>query len=603
VTSIQQNPGTVGRSASSAKAWLRALELTAPIGKSRGRVFFSVIDELAAQCGDSPALLSSREALTFRELAERSNRYARWAADQGISKGDTVCLLMPNRPEYMAAWIGINRIGAVVALLNTNLTGPSLAHSIDVVQPKHIISDSDLFSALDSAVPHIRAGCKIWLHGASTGAYSRVDLRLEEYAAEPITDSQRQSVTIEDDALYIYTSGTTGPPKAAKVSHARIMQWSYWFAGMMDIQPTDRVYDCLPMYHSVGGVLATGAMLVAGGSVVIREKFSVSQFWDDVVRWDCTLIQYIGELCRYLLNSRSSSNEKGHRVRMACGNGLRPDIWIEFKNRFQLPQIFEFYAATEGGVSLFNVEGECGAIGRIPSYLQHRFSPTLVRFDVEKEEPARNEDGFCIRCGPNEIGEAIGPVLNDFSNVGSRFEGYTDSRATERRILRDVFKPGDRWIRTGDLMRKDEKGFFYFVDRTGDTFRWKGENVATSDVLEAISAFPGIKDANVYGVTIPSTDGRVGMAAVVTEGELDLQEFRKHLTGRLPHYARPLFLRIRQEIELTGTFKHMKSDLVRQGYDPAATVDPLYFNHPEYGAFVLLDSALYDSVQAGRIRL
>ncbi len=323
--------------------------------------------------------------------------------------------------------------------------------------------------------------------------------------------------TIEDRALYIYTSGTTGLPKAANVSHARVMQWSHWFAGMMGAQSTDRMYNCLPMYHSVGGVQVPGATLVAGGTVVIREKFSASQFWNDIVRWDCTMFQYIGELCRYLLHAPPSPNESAHRIRMACGNGLAPEIWDDFKDRFRIPQILEFYASTEGGVSLFNVEGKRGAIGHIPAYLAHRFSPALVLFDVETGEPVRNEQGFCIRCAPNEIGEAIGKVVDDPSNIGSRFEGYTNQEASEKKILRNVFEPGDAWVRTGDLMRKDEKGFFYFVDRIGDTFRWKGENVATSEVSEAICAFPGVKHANVYGVAIPGTEGRVGMATLVAE--------------------------------------------------------------------------------------
>jgi fatty-acyl-CoA synthase len=357
------------------------------------------------------------------------------------------------------------------------------------------------------------------------------------------------------------------------------------------------------MYHSVGGVQVPGAILVAGGTVVIREKFSASQFWSDVIRWDCTMFQYIGELCRYLLHAHPGSNEIRHRIRMACGNGLAPEVWDEFKERFCIPRILEFYAATEGGVSLFNVEGERGAIGRIPPYLLHRFSPALVQFDVDKGEPVRNEHGFCIRCAPNEAGEALAKILDDPSSLGSRFEGYTDKQASDKRILRNVFEQADKWVRTGDLMRKDERGLFYFVDRIGDTFRWKGENVATSEVSEAICAFPGVKHANVYGVAIPSTEGRAGMAALVTNDEIDPQAFRKHLMTRLPFYARPLFLRVMDRAEVTGTFKYSKTDLARQGYDPAVTADVIYFDNPESQAFTRLDQALYDRIQAGQIRL
>jgi fatty-acyl-CoA synthase len=593
-------PASSNRSA--AKAWARALELAAPIARNRDRVFPTMIEDLAARWGDAPALLSDGECLTYRALAERANRYARWALDQGLAKGDAICLMMPNRPEYLAIWCGITKIGGVVALINTNLAGPSLAHCINIVRPKHVIVAAELVDALTAALPDLTAAATVWVHGAGDSAFCRIDSGVERYAGETLSESERRPVTIEDRALYIYTSGTTGLPKAANVSHARVMQWSHWFAGMMDARPTDRMYDCLPMYHSVGGVLAPGAILVAGGSVVLREKFSSSQFWTEVVRWDCTLVQYIGELCRYLLHSAPSPNDHGHHIRMACGNGLRPDVWDRFQSRFRIPQILEFYAATEGGLSLFNVEGECGAIGRIPSYLGHRFSPTLVRFDVEKDEPFRNAHGFCVPCGPNETGEALVQILDDPSNVGSRFEGYTSKEASEKRILRNVVKHGDAWVRTGDLMRKNEKGFFYFVDRIGDTFRWKGENVASSEVSEAICAFPGVQQAIVYGVTVAGTDGRAGMATLVTETEFDLAAFRAYLTSRLPHYARPLFLRVRNEMEVTGTFKYTKVDFVRQGYDPAATEDVLYFNDPEHQAFVRLDKALYDRIQAGEIR-
>src|SRR5712692_2484582 len=516
------------------KAWSRALELTAPIANSPHRTFPTVIEELGEAFGEAPALLSDRECLTYRALAERSNRYARWALDQGLATGDAVCLFMPNRPEYMAIWIGVTSVGGVVALLNTNLAGPSLAHCINIVAPKHIIVAAELIDPLTSALPALAGAATAWTHGVDHGAFPRVDRDIERHSGEKLNEVERRPLTIEDRALYIYTSGTTGLPKAANVSHARLMQWSHWFASMMDTRSSDRMYNCLPLYHSVGGVLATGAVLVGGGSVVIRERFSARQFWNDLIRWDCTLFQYIGELCRYLLHTEPHPHETEHRIRMCCGNGLRRDVWSDFKSRFRIPQIFEFYAATEGNVSLFNIEGKPGAIGRIPPFLAHRFPATLVKFDVDQDAPVRNEQGFCIRCAPNEVGEALGRVLQNPSNVGSRFEGYTNTEASEKKILRDVFEPGDVWFRTGDLMRRDEKGYFYFVDRIGDTFRWKGENVATSEVSEAICGFPGIREANVYGVAIPGTDGQAGMAALVADDALDLVAFRAHLMKRLP---------------------------------------------------------------------
>ena len=598
-----QTRATANANGSAAKAWLRALELTASIPRNRDRVMSTVIEELAERLGDAPALLSDRECLTYLELAQRSNQYARWALQQELAKGDVVCLLMTNRPEYFAVWLGITSVGGVVALLNTNLVGSSLAHCINIVRPKHLIVAGELVDSLTTALPSLKDSPIVWTHGTGHALFHRIDINLRQQSGAALRKDERQSLTVEDRALYIFTSGTTGLPKAANVSHARVLQWTHWFAGMMDAQSTDRMYTCLPMYHSVGGVLATGATLVAGGSVVIREKFSAVQFWSDVTRWDCTIFQYIGELCRYLLHADSSSDATGHRIRMACGNGLSPDVWDEFTDRFRIPRILEFYASTEGGISLFNVEGKRGSIGHIPAYLAHRFSPALVLFDVDKGEPIRNEHGFCMRCAPNEVGEAIGKVVDDPSNVGSRFEGYTNKQASDEKILRNVFEQGDAWVRTGDLMRKDEKGFFYFVDRIGDTFRWKGENVATSEVSRAIGTFPGVTHANVYGVAIPNTEGRAGMAALVTKHEIDLSAFRKHLQSHLPSYACPLFLRIRDDVEVTGTFKYSKTELVREAYDPVLITDVIYFDNPESQSFIRLDKALYDRIQVGQIRL
>jgi fatty-acyl-CoA synthase len=593
----------VNGAASPAKSWLRALELSAPISRNPERLLSCVIDEWAEASGNTPALLSSRECMTYRELAERSNQCTRWALHHHLGKEDTVCLVMPNRPVYMAIWLGISRTGCAVALMNTNLTGPSLAHSVNVVAPKHIIVAAELVEQLTSAVPYFAQPARIWAHGASRAEFDRFDLEIERLPSERLSHVERRPVTIEDRALYIYTSGTTGLPKAANVSHARLMQWSHWFAGLMDTGPTDRLYNCLPMYHSVGGVVATGAVLAAGGSVVVREDFSASQFWNDVVHWECTLFQYIGELCRYLLHTAENPIETKHHIRMCCGNGLRPDIWNSFKSRFRIPGILEFYAATEGNVSLFNIEGKPGAIGRIPSYLAHRFPATLVRFDIEKEQPVRNAHGFCVRTAPNETGEAIGRVFNDASNPGNRFEGYTNSEESEKKILRNVFEPGDAWFRTGDLIRRDEQGYFYFVDRVGDTFRWKGENVSTTEVSEAICAFPGITQANVYSVPVPGVEGRAGMAMIVCGEELDLGSFRTHLRHRLPDYAHPLFLRLRGELETTATFKYTKNNLMQEGYDPIAADDVIYFNDRQRGVFVRLDTDLYCRLRSGQVRL
>jgi fatty-acyl-CoA synthase len=592
--------GEPARGPSAAKAWLRALEATAPIAAHPDRTLPSIIDTLAERFGDAPALISDREILSYRALAARANRYARWALAHGVAKGDTVGLLMPNRPDYMAAWLGIARVGGVVALLNTHLTGRALAHCADIVAPRHVIVAAELIEAWSSALPHLSQRPGLWSCGADVEGFARIDRALKRYADGPLGLAEQRAVTIDDKALYIYTSGTTGLPKAANVSHARVLMWSYWFAGLMDTRPDDRMYDCLPMYHSVGGVVATGALLVNGGAVVIREKFSARQFWDDVARHDCTLVQYIGELARYLVNAPPHPRETAHRLRLACGNGLRADVWERFKDRFGIPHILEFYAATEGNLSLYNVEDKPGAIGRVPSFLAHRFPAAIVKLDPASGDPLRGPDGLCIRCAPDEPGEALGRIE---AAAGSRFDGYTDAAASEKKILRDVLKPGDAWFRTGDLMRRDAKGYFYFVDRIGDTFRWKGENVATTEVAEAIARCPGVRDVSVYGVAIPGTDGRAGMAALVVDDGFDLAALHRHVAECLPGYARPVFVRIRNELETTGTFKHRKDELVREGYDPGATDDATYVSDVQQQAYVRMDVTLFQRLQDGLMRV
>jgi fatty-acyl-CoA synthase len=593
VRPFESADGAPARSAS--KDWLRALELTARLDADPTRTLPMVIDELAIRFGAAPALIADRETLSFQGLAERARRYARWARQEGLGKGDVVALLMPNRPEYMAAWLGLTRIGAVVALINTNLRGASLAHCLAVADAKLTIVDATLEAPLRAALsPAPRT--PIWTHGGEGPrrlalALEGLDGGLFEPAASP--------VTLDDRALLIYTSGATGLPKAANVSHHRLMSWSHWFAGLTGATPADRLYNCLPMYHSVGGVVATGSVLVAGGAAVIAERFSAREFWNDISRFDCTMVQYIGELCRYLLAAPPHAKERAHRLRLACGNGLTRDVWGPFEARFAIPRILEFYAATEGTFSLFNVEGRPGAIGRVPPFLAHRFPVAIVRHDPEHGAPARGADGFCIACQRSEAGEAIGRLMA--TGVG-RFEGYTDAAANETKILRDVFAHGDAWMRTGDLMRQDSQGFFHFVDRIGDTFRWKGENVATTEVAEAIGSFPGVCAVAVYGVAVPGAGGRAGMAALVVDRGFDAGALRAHLGERLPAYARPLFLRLARQLETTETFKTRKQALVDEGFDPGRIADRLFFDDKARGGYEPLDAVAFAAIVAGDIR-
>lgn len=571
------------------KDFVRALKLAATIDETPRRVLPVAFDEVARQREDAPALLSERGKLSFSELAERSLRYARWGLAQGLVKGDAVALVMEGQPDYVAIWLGLTRIGVVVALINHHLRGAALAHCIKIAAPRLALCSTARRGACDE----IASECDALRVISCDGTLERA---LAAQSAEPLALDESAQPTLSDHALYIYTSGTTGLPKAAIVSHRRVMSWALWFQGLIDITPDDRMYDCLPLYHSVGGVVAVWSTLLGGGSVVLRERFSARAFWSDIVSHRCTLFQYIGELCRYLVHAPPRDEESRHQLRMAVGNGLRPEVWPVFQERFAIPRILEFYAATESNFSLYNLEGEPGSIGRIPAVLAARHPVRLVEYDLETDAPLRGADGFCIACAPDEPGEAI-------ARIDDNFEGYLDRSASEKKILRNVFKPGDAWMRSGDLMRKDARGFFYFVDRVGDSFRWKGENVSTAEVAQAIAAYPGVLDVAVYGVEAPGCEGRAGMAAIVADERFDVGGLYPYLAARLPSYARPMFLRLSRELAVTETFKHRKRELAEQGFNPRAISEPVFFASPEQAIYVLLDLSLYAKILSGEVQL
>ncbi len=562
-----------------------------------------ICDDLEAATDKHPqrtAITFEGKSLTYAQLDAMANRFAHWATGRGIKKGDTVALFMPNRIEYVAIWYGLSKVGVATALINNNLTGAALCHCLKISSAAHLIADGETAPAFEAVRENLGRKMTEWIVG---GGAPRADRDLDQAlkgvsALRPTRETARYGLTAKDVALYIYTSGTTGLPKAAKITHMRAESYMRGFAGATGAGPLDRIYCVLPLYHATGGLCAVGAALLNGGTLVLKKKFSASQFWPDMAEQRCTMFVYIGELCRYLVNQPEQLEERTP-VKMAFGNGLRPDVWERMAQRFKIEQILEFYGSTEGNVSLFNFDGKLGAVGRIPKYLRKRFNVKLVKFDVETEEPERNAQGFCIECRPGETGEAVGAIGDE---PRTNYTGYADKAATEKKVLRGAFASGDAWFRTGDLMKQDEEGYFYFVDRVGDTFRWKGENVSTGEVSERLSEIPGVKEANVYGVAVPGADGRAGMASLVTGPEFDLGTFQTKSEEVLPAYAQPLFLRLLPEIETTGTFKYRKVDLVEEGFDPEKVKEPLYFKEPGAG-YVPLDAALCTRICDGEFKL
>lgn len=549
---------------------------------------------------DSQAIVFEGRSVTYAELDGIANRYAHWAKGQGITRGQTVALFMPNRLEYLAIWYGLSKVGVATALINNQLTGPALAHCLNISQALHCIVDPETSPCFEQVKSTLGRHVQQWVLGPAQGDQRDLANALKSCSQlRPDRLTARNGLTAKDTALYIFTSGTTGMPKAARITHMRAQLYMRGFAGSTDARATDRIYVTLPLYHATGGLCAMGAALLNGGAVVLRKKFSVTAFWDDVVAENCTMFVYIGELCRYLANHPETPSEHAHKIRLIFGNGLRPDVWDQMLDRFKVGGVLEFYGATEGNVSLFNFDGRRGAIGRVPGYLKKKFNIRIVKFDVETETPVRGPNGCCIEAAPGEIGECIGHIAGD---ARSNFTGYADKAATEKKILHDVFEKGDAWFRTGDLMRSDGDGYLYFVDRIGDTFRWKGENVATSEVSERLSAVPGVKEVNVYGVTIGDLDGKAGMASLVVGPEFEIGGLAEYVDRELPAYARPIFVRLQPEIETTGTFKYRKIDLVQEGFDPAKIKDPLYFRDPSKG-YIKLTKAVHAKILASGYKL
>eukprot|EP00004_Rigifila_ramosa_P013979 TRINITY_DN313_c0_g1_i1.p1 TRINITY_DN313_c0_g1~~TRINITY_DN313_c0_g1_i1.p1 ORF type:complete len:647 (+),score=170.85 TRINITY_DN313_c0_g1_i1:78-2018(+) len=565
------------------------------------RTACDIFEPIVDATPNKAAIIFEGKTWTYRELDALANQVANWAIQKGIKKGDVVALVMENCPEYVAFWLGLSKMGAVTALINTNLRGKPITHSIGVSGAKVVVLGSEMVEQVGAVLKGAMPEAEFFVLGSPVAGYTHLNPLLAAASTKRPDKAIRSTIKSTDPLFYIYTSGTTGLPKAAIIKHIRFYLMGRSAVNMYGINSDDVIYTCLPLYHSAGGALGVGMAWGPGATMFLRRKFSATHFWDDCRKGNCTVVQYIGELCRYLLAQPPTPGDSKHNVKKAVGNGLRPDIWATFQQRFNIATVCEFYGSTEGNAALFNPGLKQGAVGMMPRLLQAILPMWIVKFDVANEVPIRGADGFCIRCGPGEVGELLGKI--DMNDPLTRFDGYIGQSNTEKKILRDVFVKGDMYFRTGDLLRFDAEGFYYFVDRIGDTFRWKGENVSTNEVAEVINVFAGAKEANVYGVAVPETDGRAGMASVILEDNVDMSKLYKHICDQLPPYARPVFIRKTKEIEVTGTFKHRKVELVQEGFDINKLTDPIFFLDAKAGTYVPLTKELYERITSGHIRL
>ncbi|XP_028258164.1 very long-chain acyl-CoA synthetase [Parambassis ranga] len=577
------------------------------VARRRRRPFFFVLDRFLEQTAahpDKPFVVFEKESYTYTYTDTRSNKIANALQTLPDYKaGDTVALFMGNEPAFVFTWLALAKLGSPVALLNHNIRTKSLLHCFNCCKAKVLIAASELKEAVEDVLPSLmEQGVTVLLmakHCDTPGIEAFTD-KVDEASDTSLPRSLRSHITFNSPAVYIYTSGTTGLPKAAVVNQNRLLT-ALAILSSNGVLPSDIIYVNLPLYHTAGFLIGFIGSIETGSTIILKRKFSASQFWDDCRKYNVTVVQYIGEVMRYLCSTPKRDNDKDHKVRLAIGNGVRAEVWREFLNRFGNIHVREFYASTEGNVGFVNYVGKIGAIGRVNFLHRNLFPYTLVKYDTERDEPIRDANGLCVEALKGETGLLVSKITDI-----APFVGYAQNEEqTERKRLRNVLKKGDLYFNTGDLMRIDKDNFIYFQDRVGDTFRWKGENVATTEVSDILTISDCLEEANVYGVQVPGHEGRIGMAAVTVKKGLqfDGSKLYKHVASYLPSYARPRFIRIQNAVEVTGTFKQMKMKLVEESFDTGRIQDPLYILDDSVKSYTPLTAQVHSSIITGNLKL
>ncbi|KAF2739927.1 long-chain fatty acid transporter-like protein [Polyplosphaeria fusca] len=574
---------------------------------SKRTLLYYILEEHATDQPHHPFLIFEGMTWTYRQFVECITRIGNWLMnDLGVQVGEMVAIDGANSPEYLMLWFALDAIGAATSFINWNLTGTGLVHCIKICECRYLITDSDVRNNVEPSRPDIEAlGVTIKYYDPSFFE------SLSDYKRVP--DSRRENVSIESTRGLIYTSGTTGLPKAVIFKTGRELATGFSTARYLQLKPESRMYTCMPLYHGAAHGLCTTPCIVAGSTIVLGRKFSHKTFWPEVAQSKATIVQYVGELCRYLLNGPPNQYERAHRVQVAWGNGMRPDVWEPFRERFNIPVINELYAATDGLGATFNRNNgpfSAHAIGLRGALWNWRYSDLEVRvkMDVDTEDIMRDENGFAIRCGVNEPGQVIHRLTPE--TIASQPGYFNNDEATTKRRITDVFEKGDMWFKSGDMMRQDKDGRVFFVDRLGDTFRWKSENVSTNEVADMIGQYHQIAETNAYGVQVPGYDGRAGMACVVmadgiVESTFDFTGLAAHARAVLPGYAVPLFLRMTPALDYTGTLKMQKGKLKKEGIDPdlLSGDDKVYWLPPGSDRYVPFEYKDWEAIKDKRVRL
>jgi len=544
--------------------------------KSIGTVF----QERAARYGERVFVRFGDQQLTYRDANGAANRYAAVLAARGVGRGDVVAIMLRNSPHAVLAMLATVKCGAIAGMLNYHQRGEVLAHSLGLLDAKVMIAETDLVSFVTEC--------------DSSGTTETVTIEdVERFAVSaPATNpASASAVLAKDTAFYIFTSGTTGFPKASVMTHRRWLAALAAFGGLgLRLKSSDTLYSCLPLYHNNALTVALSSVINSGATLALGKSFSASRFWDEVIASRATAFIYIGEICRYLLNQPPKPTDRTHKVRLIAGNGLRPEIWDEFTKRFGIARVCEFYASSEGNTAFINIFNVPRTTGISPTQLAY------VEYDPDTGAPLRDENGRVRRVPAGEPGLLISPV-----NRLQPFDGYTDQESSEKKLVRNAFREGDCWFNSGDVMSPQGMRHAAFVDRLGDTFRWKGENVATTQVEAALASEGSVEDCTVFGVEIPRTGGRAGMAAIkLRDGaEFDGKSMAGAVYGQLPVYALPLFVRVVPALQQTTTFKSRKVELREQGYG-ADVAGPVYVLAGRDEGYVPYYDEYPDEVAAGK---
>lgn len=551
-------------------------------------------EQQAQTFAERPFLIYGEHSWSYHEVDRQANKIAHVVYEKGLRPGDVCAIALENRPEFFFVWLGLAKAGITAAFINTQIHGTPLVHALSSCKPKMVIVGEECASLFTRTMDEFEEFAQLPFYllpdpenPAHEHTNARFDLglvqALQTASCDSFDKSIRSELTAETPSLLIFTSGTTGLPKAAIYSHMRWLTSGDVMQVTLDAVPDDSFYCFLPLYHGAAATSVTSTALAAGSAIVVRRKFSASAFWRDIKQHNVTVVQYIGEICRYLLNHDDSKNAgKGnyeHQVRAMLGAGLSAESWRRWLDKFGAMDIYEGWGSTEANTNLINLDNYIGSCGRVPDKTKTNF--LLVKYDVEADQHVKDSKGYCVPCGPYEVGEALGLIINRPDMGAGRFEGYVSAEATEQKIIRNVLMDNDAYWRSGDLLRYDDDGYYYFVDRIGDTFRWKSENVSTQEVATELADFQGAETINVYGVQVPNHEGRAGMAAIVMQRSeaFDPKAFFQLTEARLPRYAAPQFVRVCEAADITTTFKLRKVDLQRQGYSPEMCQDPLYIRN------------------------